>query len=112
MSDEHLDHTVLVSLQEIMEDDFSLLLETFITDSIERLAQLQKAFAQDSADDVRRVSHSLKGSAGNVGAFRLAELCLVVETASSGGVLDGQQAAIEAIAHELTMVNQQLAKFL
>lgn len=79
----HVDHDVLASLQEIMEDNYPVLLDTFLVDSAERLVQLQKAAADSEANaDRERVSqaaHSFKGSSSNMGAARLADLCSQLE---------------------------------
>lgn len=37
MSDIHLDDAVLASLQDVMEDEYPILLDTFVADSEERL---------------------------------------------------------------------------
>ena len=43
VSDNHLDRDVLNTLQDIMEDEYPVLLDTFVTDSEERLRLLQDA---------------------------------------------------------------------
>jgi histidine phosphotransfer protein HptB len=72
----HLDHDVLSALQEVMEDGYPLLLDTFLSDSQERLRQLHKA---DDANQLIATAHSFKGSSSNMGAIRLAELCHQLE---------------------------------
>lgn len=76
MAEIHLDHDVLSALQEVMEDEYPLLLETFLSDSQERLRQLHKA---DDANQLIATAHSFKGSSSNMGAIRLAELCHELE---------------------------------
>ncbi|MCF3992270.1 two-component system sensor histidine kinase HtpB, partial [Pseudomonas aeruginosa] len=43
MSAPHLDDRVLASLQEVMEDEYPVLLDTFVLDSEERLRSLHAA---------------------------------------------------------------------
>lgn len=78
----HLDHEIISSLRDVMEDDFPLLIETFITDSQERIGNLHTLVTGAEADEIRRAAHSFKGSSSNIGAARLAELCKEVEMAA------------------------------
>jgi two-component system sensor histidine kinase/response regulator len=49
--------------------------ETFLKRAPEDLALLQLAACEDRHDEVRRIAHKLKGSAGSLGAVQLAQLC-------------------------------------
>ena len=102
--DKHLDHDVLSALQEVMEEHYSELLETFLSDSEERLQMLR------DADDVAQLisaAHSFKGSSSNMGAVRLARLCgkleqLAKEKAPEGlaklvGEIDGEFAVVRPL---------------
>ncbi|WP_239481999.1 Hpt domain-containing protein [Zestomonas insulae] len=62
-----------------MEDEYPLLLDTFLADSDERLRSLQGALQQADAQAVRLAAHSFKGSCSNMGATRLAVLCRQLE---------------------------------
>ena len=77
MTQTHMDAAVLEALQDVMEADYPLLLETFVSDSQTRLAQMGEA-ARD-AEALAQAAHSLKGSSSNMGALRLAELCRDLE---------------------------------
>ncbi|MNL44150.1 Hpt domain protein [compost metagenome] len=72
MADKHLDPDVLSALREVMEDEFSTLVDTFLADCEKRLQLLRQA---DSAAQLTEIAHSFKGSSSNMGAIRLAELC-------------------------------------
>ncbi|WP_419709029.1 Hpt domain-containing protein [Pseudomonas sp. NFX224] len=72
MADKHLDPDALSALREVMEDEFSTLVDTFLADCEERLRLLRQA---NSADQLTEIAHSFKGSSSNMGAIRLAELC-------------------------------------
>ena len=76
MTDTHLDCDVLSALQEIMGDGYPDLLDTFLTDSEERLSLLHQA---DDAERLGAAAHSFKGSSSNMGAVRLAALCHELE---------------------------------
>ncbi|MEB0045432.1 MULTISPECIES: Hpt domain-containing protein [unclassified Pseudomonas] len=76
MADTHLDHNVLSALQDVMEEEYPVLLDTFLSDSEERLLALRKA---GDAEQLGATAHSFKGSSSNMGALRLAELCSQLE---------------------------------
>lgn len=77
MTDKHVDREVLDTLRDVMEDNYPDLLDTFLSDSESRLHELQKTA---DAKALSEVAHSLKGSASNMGAVRLAELCQELES--------------------------------
>lgn len=77
MTDTHIDREALSVLREVMEDGYPELLETFLTDSENRLLQLSKTA---DAKALSEVAHSFKGSASNMGAVRLAALCQELES--------------------------------
>ncbi|KAE9644433.1 Hpt domain-containing protein [Pseudomonas sp. PB103] len=77
MTDQHVDREALSVLREVMEDGYPELLDTFLTDSESRLVELRKTA---DAKVLSEVAHSFKGSASNMGAVRLAELCQTLES--------------------------------
>jgi len=99
--DLHLDPEVLSGLQEVMEGEYPKLLDTFLDDSQKRVEALRKA--RDDATALGRIAHSFKGSSGNLGAVRLAQLCqrLEVESVESNADLG---ALVDQIDHEFALV--------
>lgn len=96
----HLEYSVLSTLQEVMEDEYPTLLEVFLKDSEYRISRLRQLMSDAPVDlqEVSLMAHSFKGSSGNMGASRLAELCREVETRTrqgDGAQLDELLAAIE-----------------
>lgn len=110
--DTHLDLEAVATLKEIMEDDFALLIETFVNDGTERLAALALEIEQGDADAVRRSAHSFKGSSSNIGALHLAELCLHLETQGSAGELAGLADHLQKVVQEFSLVKQTLIELL
>ncbi len=106
--DQHLDLAALASLKDIMEDDFGLLIDTFINDSEERLLTLAQDLERADADSVRRSAHSFKGSSSNIGAPRLAELCQHLEDRGNEGKLDGLEAQLALVSEEFNHVRAGL----
>jgi HPt (histidine-containing phosphotransfer) domain-containing protein len=77
VTDKHVDREVLDTLRDVMEEGYPDLLDTFLSDSEQRLRELQKTA---DAKVLSEVAHSFKGSASNMGAVRLAELCHELES--------------------------------
>lgn len=101
MAEIHLDPEVLSGLQEVMEGEYPLLLDTFLNDSDERVKALRKA--RDDAKALGRIAHSFKGSSGNLGAVRLAQLCQRLEVESVEPAAD-LGALVDQIDHEFAVV--------
>lgn len=101
MADIHIDPDVLNTLRDVMEDEFSTLVETFLADSAERLQQLTVAA---DATQILEAAHSFKGSSSNMGAIRLAELCHELEQRAKERNLSGIETLIAEIARELALV--------
>lgn len=108
MSAVHLDYSVLTTLQEVMEDEYPTLLDVFIKDSeyrISRMRQLMHAKACD-LPELSLMAHSFKGSCGNMGALRLAELCRELEERSRYGESAGLGELLGAIETEYATVRR------
>lgn len=101
---EHLDTSALVTLQEVMEAEYPVLLDTFLVDSEERLRLLQAACRSGEAERLRQAAHSFKGSCSNMGATLLAELCREMEESARRDQLDEAQVLIERIEREFAIV--------
>jgi len=104
VSDNHLDRDVLNTLQDIMEDEYPVLLDTFVTDSEERLRLLQDAQQDQDAQAMRRAAHSFKGSCSNMGAKALAESCRDLEELARRGELAGSAQLVSRIEREFAIV--------
>ena len=97
-----MDEQVISSLREVMEGGFADLLDTFLSDSEERIDQLHNA---QEARDLTLVAHSFKGSS-NMGATRLALLCgQLEERAQKKQLADIKELVIE-INDEYQMVRR------
>lgn len=104
MSDVHLDSAVLAALQDVMEDDYPVLLDTFLADSEERLRLLHQAGANGDGQALRLAAHSFKGSCSNMGAPLLAGLCKQLEEAGRRERLAEAAKLIEQIEREFAIV--------
>lgn len=103
MTHEHIDQKVLSDLQEVMEDGYLQLLETFLEDSERRLSQLHEA---KDASELGMAAHSFKGSSSNMGAVGLASLCQQLEERVRQQPLYGIKDLINRIDQEFVEVQR------
>jgi HPt (histidine-containing phosphotransfer) domain-containing protein len=82
--------------------------ETFLSDSEERLRSIRDAFAASDAPALRHAAHSFKGSCGNMGASVLSSLCKRLEEAARHSDLASAQGLIAKVEHEFTIVRTLL----
>ncbi|MDX1589308.1 MAG: Hpt domain-containing protein [Oleiphilaceae bacterium] len=108
----HLDHEALKELREVMEEEFDVLISTFLQDSADRIVHLRQALSGQEVDTFTKAAHSLKGSCINIGAPLLGELCLAAEAAGRAGNLQQGQAQVEAIEQEFRHVDEALRAYL
>jgi histidine phosphotransfer protein HptB len=104
VSDSHLDSAVQAVLQDVMEAEYPVLLDTFLTDSEERLRLLHEAERAADAQALRLAAHSFKGSCSNMGAPLLAGLCRQLEEAGRREQLSQAADLIEQIEREFAIV--------
>lgn len=108
---QHLDHETLNTLKQVMEDDFSLLLDTFKQDSADRLKKLREVIQGTDADSIRRAAHSFKGSSSNIGAQQLSAFCAALEKKALAGNLQGLAEDVDQIEQEFLLVQSSLDSF-
>jgi HPt (histidine-containing phosphotransfer) domain-containing protein len=108
MADEKVDWQMIAELRAVMEDEFPMLLETFFSDTEQRLNSIEKALMQGNAEEFGRACHSLKGSASNLGLNRLLEVCRQGEKLGREGGLEGCATLLEAIKAEVSEVTPLL----
>lgn len=108
----HLDEEALAELRDVMEDEFDILIQTYITDSRERIEALHQALSGNDQDAFAKTAHSFKGSSINIGASRLGDLCLKVEKAGREGRLDDARALLPEVEAEFLTVRKLMEESL
>ena len=96
----HVDMDMLSELKEIMEEDFNILIETYIEDSSSRLTDINEAYNERDSEALRGAAHSFKGSSSNVGAVLLADLCRIAEDL-------GREGRVEEVEDLLTKIKDE-----
>ncbi len=102
-----LDQNRVKELREVSDGEDSLLIElaeVFLRDSPDRMTSLTEAVAAQDAFTVQMVSHTLKGSARNLGATKLADCCQTLEFQAKSNNLENARSVVEKIQHELDNV--------
>lgn len=107
-SAEHLNKDALAELKMIMGDEFSMLLDTFRTDSVQRIEAIRQAVNEKDSEAIRRAAHSFKGSASNMGAVELCSLCRRLEELGFQGKTEGADQLFDAIEQEYELVSAEL----
>ncbi|ARN75416.1 Hpt domain-containing protein [Oceanicoccus sagamiensis] len=107
-ANQHLDLDALKELQAVMGDEFSLLVETFTTDSILRIDGIREAISAQDAEAIRRAAHSFKGSASNMAAPNLTNLCRSLEDLGHNGSTEGAEQLQQSIIDEYEQVKSAL----
>ncbi len=83
------------------------LLKSFAEGHQGDLGRLEAALAADERPDALRIAHTLKGSAGNLGAMALSQAAGSLERALNAG--DGQEDALSAFREAFTLAMSSLA---
>ncbi|WP_449065870.1 response regulator [Planomonospora algeriensis] len=93
------------------EDDWEMvdyLATSFVAKAPSALEELEEAVARGHAGDVEKRAHSLKGSAVNMGATALAELCARLEAQGRSGELSATVETMQPLREELDLVCRTL----
>lgn len=95
-----IDHTQLTHLRELAGGDHEFVasvIEAFLPQLKATPPDLRRALDDGDAHAVVELAHSLKGSAGNVGAEDVGRLCLAIERRAR----DGRLGEVPSLVEEL-----------
>lgn len=101
----HINLSQFAELRDLLEEDLSELLQTYMQDSEQRLAEMQTALSEQNSRLGFEAAHSLKGASANLGATVLTELCSKLQEAFRHGQGDEQALLIDAATTESRIVN-------
>lgn len=107
----HLDVEALAELQDVMEEEFEVLIQTYLADSRSRIDSLKEALQAGDADQFAKAAHSFKGSCINIGAPRLGALCFEAEQLGKQLSLAPASGVLERIETEFSEVSRRLQNF-
>ncbi len=107
-----LDLSVLESLRGLQgqgePDIVTELADMFLDDASAQLSSLRAALEGEDARRVEEISHTLKGSSGNMGAARMAEICAQLQDAGASGDLGRSSELLERLEAEFERVRVAL----
>jgi HPt (histidine-containing phosphotransfer) domain-containing protein len=109
-----IDPAALDTLRELNPDDPSFLrelIDVFLEDVPQRLAELERALASQDAALFTRAAHTIKGSCSNFGAANLAHLAFEMEKLGKAGTLAEGAAHLPALKAEFALVAEALKAF-
>ncbi len=104
----HLDMSQISELKDLMEDAFTDLVDTYLTDSDDKIIKLRAALANQDATLSADISHSLKGSSANICAVDLSNLFKVIEDQARNNDLSQLENPLNAAQAEYQEVKAQL----
>lgn len=109
MEQNSIDFATVETLKEILEDDFTELIETFLLDANIRINEMKDILAnEDAVSQLEFPAHTLKGSSGNVGAVKLSRYCAQLVDSVREGDTDGLTGVVDEIAEEYGSLVPQL----
>jgi HPt (histidine-containing phosphotransfer) domain-containing protein len=88
------------------------LVGAFQIDTVDRLQAMQIALASDDRETLRRMSHCIKGSAGQMGAGDLMSLCQEIEASAEVAPMEGLAALAVRVQEAFADVSESMAKYL
>ena len=103
-----LNTDMLAELKDIMEDDFAILVDTFVSDTDKRIDVFESSMDMADADVLRKAAHGLKGSSSNIGAERLSKLSADLEVAAKEMAFHIAIDLIEDVKQEYHLVRAAL----
>lgn len=88
MKEQAIDLETVNELVEIMGEDMSMLIDSYIADTRAKLAELAQLQPDIDHDTIFRLAHSLKGSSRNIGISAFADYCEEIEERARAQTLD------------------------
>jgi CheY-like chemotaxis protein len=109
-----LEPAALAELQSLADPDgpdiFGELVQLYLGDLPERMDGIRQAVAQADSAALRREAHRLKGSSQQMGATRLAALCLELENLGRNNRVEEAMSFLAALERETVHVRQALVR--
>ena len=110
-----LDTRTLAQLQELIGGDRAELIElvdTFLVEGDEIVADMQAAITGGDVELLRRSAHSLKASAQDFGANQLSTLCATLESGSKTVIPDTVDSQVNDIAKHFATAKHEIKLYI
>lgn len=106
--DEIINDEQFEDMRELLEEDFTDLIEVYFTDSHERIAKLRRAQQDEDNANGYELAHALKSASANLGATRLTRLSSQLQEACRERLISDQAQLIEKVAAVLQQTEQEI----
>lgn len=107
-----LDESVILGLRELQEPDgpdiLAEIVNMFLGDAARRLDELRDALEDGDLSTIERLAHTFKGTAGSVGALRMADLCSDIHEMTRHQDLSRITSTVESLREELAKIRPKL----
>ena len=111
-----LDPAVIATLRQLTPpgepDVLSEVLGLFLSDAPGRLTRLRTAWRDGDAVAVQRSAHSLKGSAGNIGAIAMLAVCKELDEQGRAGDLAAMTPLVASLDAEYAKVAAEIQRLI
>ncbi len=108
---DRIDRETLLEIVDRDEDLLRELVRLFLADKPRLMAEIQGSVSRGDHQKLDQAAHTLKGSVGNFGARRAAQLAGRLEAMGREKNLQGAAEAIAVLEKEITRVSSVLEKF-
>jgi HPt (histidine-containing phosphotransfer) domain-containing protein len=116
MTESALDPAVVERLRQLTvpgePDVLAQVLSLFLEEAPRRIDRIRGALQARDASEMHRAAHSMKGSAGNIGATGLFAICREVDDRARVGDLSGAGQLLDDLAREYERVEAEIARLI
>ncbi len=109
-----IDPQMVGALRDLNPEDPAFLrelIDMFLQDIPDRIAELEQALAAQDAPLLTRAAHTIKGSSSNFGAAALVAVALAMEHQGKAGDFAGATTTLPALRAEFALVGDALKQF-
>jgi HPt (histidine-containing phosphotransfer) domain-containing protein len=111
-----LDPAVLASLRQLSvpgePDVLTDVLKLFLAEVPPRMTRLRNAWSSGNIEEMQRAAHSLKGSAGNIGAQGMFDVCRQLDGLGRSGNLEAASTLVDALDVEFDKVQAEIRRLI
>jgi HPt (histidine-containing phosphotransfer) domain-containing protein len=111
-----LDPAVISGLRQLTPpgepDVLAEVLRLFLDEVPPRIARLRNAWTSGNIEEMHRLAHSLKGSAGNIGASRLYDVCSRLDAMGKAGDIVAAATMVDALGVEYAKVESEIKRLI
>jgi HPt (histidine-containing phosphotransfer) domain-containing protein len=108
-----VDMESLNAFEELQLDDGSdlivELIDLYLLDAAQRISQIREASIKTEWVSLKRAAHNLRGSSGNLGVLKVAEICQKLEWMDRHDSPQTVAALVQLLEYESAMANASLA---